>query len=212
MNEINKDIKIHIGLLIMFGAALILSLVKPKSYFVWFLEATPILIEVIILVITYKKFQFTTFVYILILFQMILMLIGAHYTYEDVPLFNWIKEAYGLRRNDYDRFGHFFQGFIPAFIIREFFIRKLKLKKGMISSILVVCVCLAISASYELMEWGTAMISGQSADAFLGLQGDRWDTHWDMLLALIGSIIAVTMFYKIHDKYIDKLEKIKHKI
>ncbi|WP_034869853.1 DUF2238 domain-containing protein [Clostridium lundense] len=212
MNEINKDIKIHIGLLIMFGLALILSLIRPKSYFIWFLEAAPILIEVIILVITYKKFQFTTFTYILIFFQIILMLIGAHYTYEEVPLFNWIKEAYGLHRNDYDRFGHFFQGFISAFIIRELLIRKLKLKKGAILSILIVCICLSISASYELIEWGTAMILGQSADAFLGLQGDKWDTHWDMLWALIGCIIAVFMFHNIHDKYMDKLEKIKHKI
>ncbi|MBC2398638.1 DUF2238 domain-containing protein [Clostridium tetanomorphum] len=204
-----KETKIHITLLLIFGLALIVSAIKPKSYLIWFLEAIPIIIGIGILIVTYKKFQFTTFVYILILIQTIFMVIGAHYTYVDVPLFNWIKEAYGLSRNHYDRFGHLMQGIIPAFIVRELLIRKLKLKKGLILSILVVCICLSISAFYEIIEWGIAMFSGKPLEDFLGLQGDEWDTHWDMFLALIGSIITVFIFYKIHDKYINKLEKQK---
>lgn len=205
--ENNKLNKTHVILLILFFAALIISVIKPKSYFTWILEAFPIAIGVSILVFTYKKFRFTTFVYILILIQIILILIGAHYTYGDVPLFNWIRKAYGLKRNHYDRFVHFIQSFIAAFIIRELLIRKLKLKKGIILSILVVCICLSISAFYELIEWGIALIAGKMANDFLGFQGDIWDTQWDMFWGLIGSIISVSNFYKIHDRYIDKIEK-----
>jgi putative membrane protein len=207
MNEVKKDNKpdkIHIILLILATIVFILSAIKPKSYLIWLLEAYPVFIGVIILIFTYKKFQFTNFVYILIFILISIMLIGAHYTYGDVPLFNWIKEIYGLRRNHYDRVGHFVQGLIPAFIVREILIRKLKLKKGIILGILVICICLSLSAFYELMEWGISSLSGAS---FLGLQGDKWDAQWDMLWALTGAILTVSMFYKVHDKYISKQEK-----
>lgn len=205
--ENNKPNRTHVILLMLFFAALIISVIKPKSYLIWILEAFPIAIGVSILIFTYKKFRFTTFVYILILIQIILILIGAHYTYGEVPIFNWLKKAYGLKRNYYDRFTHFIQGFIYAFIIRELLIRKLKLKKGIIVSILVVCICLSTSAFYELTEWGIALIAGERANAFLGFQGDIWDTQWDMFWALIGSIISVSSFYKVHDRYIDRVEK-----
>lgn len=205
VKENNKPSRIHIILLILVTIVFILSAIKPKSYLVWLLEAFPVFIGVIILIFTYKKFRFTNFVYILNLIQIIIILIGAHYTYGDVPLFNWVKEVYGLSRNHYDRLGHLVQGIIPAFIVREILIRMLKFKKGIILGILVICVCLSISAFYELIEWGVASVSGESADAFLGLQGDKWDTHWDMLLALTGAIITVSIFYKVHDKYISKL-------
>lgn len=205
--ENNKLIRTHAALLVLFFLALTISLIKPKSYLVWMLEAFPIAIGVSILIFTYKKFQFTTFVYVLILIQIILILIGAHYTYGDVPLFNWIKRTYGLKRNYYDRFGHFIQGLMPSLIIRELLIRKLKLKKGIILSILVVCLCLSISAFYELIEWGIALIGGKKANDFLGFQGDIWDTQWDMFWALIGSIISVSCFYRIHDKYIHRLQE-----
>jgi putative membrane protein len=205
--ENNKLNRAHVILLMLFFAALILSVIKPKSYLTWILEAFPIFIGILILIFTYKKFQFTTFVYALILIQIILILIGAHYTYGEVPLFNWIKKAYGLNRNHYDRLVHFIQGFISAFIIRELLVRKLKLKKGIILSLLVVCICLSLSAFYELIEWGVALIAGEKANDFLGFQGDIWDTQWDMFWGLIGSIISVSSFYRIHDRYIDKLEK-----
>jgi Predicted membrane protein len=198
--ERNKSSRAHIVLLILFSIVFVLSVIKPKSYFIWFLEAFPVVIGVIILIYTYKKFQFTNLVYILILIQIIIILIGAHYTYGDVPLFNWIKETYGLSRNYYDRMAHLTQGIIPAFIVRELLIRKIKFKKGIILSILVVCICLSISASYELIEWGAASLSGSSADDFLGIQGDKWDTQWDMFCSLIGSIITVVIFSKVHDE------------
>lgn len=203
--ENKKTSRIHIILLILSILVIILSLIKPKSYFVWFLEAFPVIIGILILVCTYKKFQFTNLVYILILIQIIIILIGAHYTYVDVPLFNWIKKVYGLSRNHYDRLAHLTQGIIPAFIVRELLIRKIRLKRGMILSILVVCICLSISASYELIEWGAASVAGSSAGDFLGTQGDKWDTQWDMFYALIGAVITVSMFSKIHDKYIIKI-------
>ena len=207
VKENNKPYRIHIILLILVTIFLILSAINPKSYLIWLLETFPVFIGVILLIFTYKKFRFTNFVYILNLILIIIILIGAHYTYGEVPLFNWIKEVYGLSRNHYDRIGHLLQGIIPAFIVRELLIRKVKLKKGIILGFLVICVCLSISAFYELIEWGVGSVSGKSADAFLGLQGDKWDTHWDMLWALIGATITVSIFYKVHDKYISKLEK-----
>lgn len=211
MNKIkqnNKPSRMHIILLILVIIIFILSAIKPKNYFIWILEAFPVIIGVIILIFSYKKFRFTDFVYILNLIPIIIILIGAHYTYGEVPLFNLIKESYGLSRNHYDRLGHLIQGIIPAFIVRELLIRKVKFKKGIILSSLVISVCLSISAFYELIEWGVGSVSGKSADAFLGLQGDKWDTHWDMLYALIGAIITVSIFYKVHDKYINKLKKV----
>lgn len=208
MNRIKENKRpsgIHIVLLILCILVFILSLIKPKSYFIWFLEAFPVVIGVLILVYTYKRFQFTDLIYILILIQISIILIGAHYTYADVPLFNWIKQVYGLSRNHYDRLTHLTQGIITAFIVRELLIRKLKLKKGVILSILVVCICLAISASYELMEWGAALIAGNLSDDFLGFQGDKWDTQWDMFCGTIGAIITVCMFSKVHDKCISKI-------
>jgi len=202
-----KPNRVQIGLMILLIISFILSLIKPKSYFTWSLEAFPVVIAVIILIYTYNKFEFTNFVYVLILIGMVIILIGAHYTYGDVPLFNWIKEKYGLSRNYYDRFGHIIQGIIPAFIIRELLIRKVKFKRGIVLSVLVVCVCLAISAFYEIGEWGAAAVAGNLADDFLGTQGDKWDTQWDMFCALIGAVITVSMFSKVHDKYIRHLKE-----
>lgn len=148
-----------------------------------------------------------TFVYGLILIHAIILLIGGHYTYAEMHLFNWIKDSFHLSRNYYDRLGHFAQGFIPAFISREILIRKSYLKKGRMLLFIVICICLAISAAYELIEWLVAEVTGSAVDAFLGTQGDVWDTQWDMFLALIGSMSAVFMFCKIHDKCIEKLRK-----
>ncbi len=197
--------RIHKNLLIIFFIALIWSAVNPKDVFTWFLEVFPAILGVGVIILIYSRFKFTTFVYILILIHTIILIIGGHYTYAEMPLFNWIKDVFNLSRNYYDRLGHFAQGFIPAFIVREVLIRKVYLKRGKMLNFLVVCVCLAISASYELLEWGVAEATGSAADAFLGTQGDVWDTQWDMFFALIGAVISVSMFGNIHDKYIKRL-------
>lgn len=202
----NKSRKLHLILLILFILAYLVSAIKPRSYFIWFYESFPAAVGVLILIFTYKKFRFTSFVYVLILLTTIIMLIGAHYKYDNVPLFGSIKNLYGLKRNYYDRLGHFMQGFVPAFIVREALIRKFKFKKIKMLPIFVVCICLSISAFYEIIEAGIGIISGKSAEEFLGLQGDILDTQWDMLMSLIGSLIAVLIFYKIHDRHIYRLK------
>ncbi len=209
MTEIKQNSKpkrLHIILLMLFIIAYILSAIKPESYFIWFFESLPALIGITILIFTYNKFVFTDFVYILILILIMIILIGAHYKYSNMPLFNLIKEVYSLKRNHYDRFGHLMQGLIPAFIIRELLIRKIKLKKGLILSIIVVCICLSISAFYEILEGMSSLIFGKSPEDFLEFQGDKLDAQWDMFCALVGSILAVSIFHKVHDKSIDNLK------
>lgn len=137
--------------------------------------------------------------YVLILIQAIILVIGGHYTYAEMPFFNWLRDTFHLARNHYDRLGHFVQGFVPAMISREILLRKSPLKNGKLLSFLVISICLAISASYELIEWGVAAATGSAADAFLGTQGDVWDTQWDMLLALCGSIISLLTLQKFHN-------------
>ncbi|WPC40273.1 DUF2238 domain-containing protein [Clostridium sp. JS66] len=204
--NIKQISKIHSMFLIIFFIVFIWSAIYPKDSFTWFLEVFPAIIGIIIIIFTYKKFRFTTFVYGLMLIHAIILLIGGHYTYAEMPLFNWIKDSFHLSRNYYDRLGHFAQGFIPAFISREILIRKAYLKKGKMLLFIVICICLAISAAYELIEWLVAEVTGSAADAFLGTQGDVWDTQWDMFFALIGSMSAVFMFSKIHDRCIEKFK------
>lgn len=201
-----KSRKLHLILLILFILAYAVSAIKPRSYSIWFYESFPAAIGVLILIFTYKKFRFTSFVYVLILLMTIIMLIGAHYKYDNMPLFDWIKNSYGLKRNYYDRLGHFMQGFVPAFIVREILIRKFKFKKIKMLPIFVVCICLSISAFYEIIEAGMGIISRTPIEEFLGLQGDILDTQWDMLMALIGSLTAVLIFYRIHDRHIFSLK------
>ncbi len=199
--------KIQSIFLLIFFIIFIWSAIKPKDLFTWFLEVFPAVIGIIVIISTYKKFRFTTFVYGLILIHIAILLVGGHYTYAEMPLFNWIRDSFHLSRNYYDRLGHFAQGFIPALVTREILIRKSYVKKGKMLSFIVICVCLAISASYELIEWLVAELTGTAADAFLGTQGDVWDTQWDMFWALTGATIAVFMFSKIHDKYMEKVEQ-----
>lgn len=201
----NKVRYCHGTLLIIFFAVFIWSMLNPKDLFTWFLEVLPAIIGFVIIVSTYGKFKFTTFVYVFILIHTIILMIGGHYTYAEMPLFNWIRDTFSLSRNYYDRLGHLAQGFIPALVCREILIRKSIVKKGKMLSFVVVCICLSISASYELIEWGVAEATGEAADAFLGTQGDVWDTQWDMFMALIGSITALSLFSSVHDKYINLL-------
>jgi putative membrane protein len=185
--------------LLVFVLVLIWSAIRPHDYFTWFLEVLPAILGILILALTFREFQFTSLAYRLILIHSIILMIGGHYTYAEVPIFNWIRDAFDMSRNNYDKVGHFAQGFFPAIIAREILIRKSLLKQGKLLSFIVVCICLAISASYELVEWWVAIVTGSAAEAFLGTQGDIWDTQSDMFFALIGAITSLIFLSKIHD-------------
>ncbi|MBN1550399.1 DUF2238 domain-containing protein [bacterium] len=190
----------HFFLLITFLCVFWWSAIGPYDFYTWLLEVIPTVIGTIILLSIYRKFQFTNLVYTLIWIHMIILVIGGHYTYARVPLGNWVRDWLELTRNNYDRLGHFVQGFIPAMIAREVFLKKSPLKPGGWLFFIVTCFCLGFSAFFELFEWWVALLSGSSADAFLATQGDVWDTQWDMFLALCGSLIAQITLSKFHDK------------
>jgi putative membrane protein len=162
----------------------------PHDYFTWVLEVTPVLIAIPVLIATRQRFPLTPLTYILIAVHAVILMIGGHYTYAEVPLFNWLRDTFELSRNHYDRLGHLAQGFVPAMVAREILLRKTPLSAGKMLFFLVTCICLAISASYELVEWAVAEMSGSDAVAFLATQGDVWDTQKDMLMALVGSVLA----------------------
>ncbi|MBK9301227.1 MAG: DUF2238 domain-containing protein [Bacteroidetes bacterium] len=190
-------------LLALFLFGLIISGINPHDYFTWILEVFPSIIGVLILVLTFKYFPFSNLAYILILVHCYILFIGGHYTYAEVPIFNWVKEVFNQNRNNYDKIGHFAQGFVPAMIIREIFIRKMIIKRSYWLSFLTVCVCVTISVLYEFLEWGVAIASGQSAEAFLGTQGYVWDTQSDMLYAMIGSICMLLFLSRFHDRQLE---------
>lgn len=185
--------------IVIFLGALTWSGIDPTDQFTWFLEVLPAIIGVIALALTYRYFQFTTMVYCLILLHTIILMIGGHYTYAEVP---WFNNLFGFERNNYDKVGHFFQGFVPALIIREVFIQEKIIRGKAWLNVLTVSFCLAISAFYELIEWFTAFMVGQDADAFLGTQGYDWDTQSDMAIALLGAILALVLLSKVHDAQI----------
>lgn len=189
-----------------FTAVLVWSAIRPHDYFTWILEVFPALIALAVLAFTYRKFQFTTLVYLLILLHACILFIGGHYTYAEVPLFNWIRDHFHLVRNDYDRLGHFAQGFVPALIAREVLLRrKIVLRRGWLFFI-VWSICLAISACYELLEWRVAVATGSAAESFLGTQGDPWDTQEDMAIAAVGAAVALLFFSRWHDRLIGRME------
>ncbi len=157
------------------------------------------------LALTYRKFQFTTLAYTLILIHCIILMIGGHYTYAEVPFFNWLKDSFDLARNNYDKVGHFAQGFIPAIISREIFVRRDVINGRGWLAFFVICFCLAFSAFYELIEWWVAVFTGESAEAFLGTQGYIWDTQSDMALAFVGAICALIFLGNLHDKQMQRL-------
>ncbi len=204
------DIKNQKTLLILLsgivGLIFIWSLINPKDYFVWFLEVVPAIIGIAVLAFTYKRFPFTNIIYIFVALHAIVLIVGGHYTYAENPLFDWFKEIFSLDRNYYDRLGHFVQGFFPALIIREFLLRKTKLERGKMLFFIVVSVALAISASYEILEWWSALgVDPEAGTAFLGTQGDIWDAQWDMFLALIGASLSQLLFSGIHDVQLKEL-------
>jgi putative membrane protein len=196
-------------ILILFSVALIWSAIKPHDYFTWFLEVLPALSALAILLFTYRRFQFTQLAYWLMFLHSIILIIGGHYTYERVPLFNWIRDTFSLQRNSYDGVGHFAQGFFPAIVAREILMRTSPLVRSRWLPFMVICVLLALSAFYELIEWWVSLASGSAGDAFLGSQGDIWDTQKDMALCLIGSILSLLLLTKPHDRALQSLVSVK---
>ena len=197
--------RLHVALLVSFAGLLTWSAIGPYDQFTWFLEVLPALLALILLAATYRKFPLTSLAYVLIWFHAVILTVGGHYTYAEMPLFNWLRDTFALSRNYYDRLGHFVQGFVPAIITRELLLRTSPLQRGKWLFTIVVSICLAISASYELFEWGVAVATGTAADAFLGTQGDVWDTQWDMALALVGAVTSLVIFGSLHDSFLRKL-------
>ncbi|MBG9455563.1 membrane protein [Lysinibacillus sphaericus] len=200
--------KIHVILLLIVLIIFVWSVIKPVSYLDWLAEVSPAVVAIIIVVAIYNKFRLTTLSYFIIALLSILTFIGGHYTYSEVPLFNWIKEEFHLKRNDYDRFGHFLKG-LMAIVIREILIRKTPLVKGAWLTGISMSILLAIAALYEIIEWLSTKISkgSQGAKDFVGMQGDPWDAQWDMFSAFLGSILALLLFTKLHDKLLRRQTK-----
>jgi len=179
---------------------------NPKDQFTWFLEVLPAVIGFMLIVVTYKKFPLTPLLYTLILVHMMILMVGGHYTYAEVPLFDTIKEVFDQTRNNYDKVGHFAQGFIPAILARELLLRNEVVSGSKIwLNYIILSIVLAFSAFYELVEWWVALGTGEDAEAFLGTQGYIWDTQSDMMYALIGGIAALVFLSYLHDKQLKKL-------
>ena len=190
----------HLALLGTFLLILLWSVIYPKSYFIWILEVFPAIIGAIVLIAIYPKVKLTMLLYCLIWLHALVLILGGHWTYAEMPLFNWLRDEFGLARNYYDRLGHFMQGAVPAIIAREILQRK-----GVVNGrgwlfFIVTCICLAVSAFYEFIEWWVAVSSGTAADDFLATQGDIWDTQWDMFMALCGAVASQLLLARWHDQ------------
>lgn len=187
-------------LLAITGLALAWSAVNPHDYLTWILETAPVFIGVAVIIPTRKVFPLSPLLFRLLVLHAIILIVGAHYTYAKVPLGFWFQDLFDLSRNHYDRLGHIAQGFVPAILVRELLIRRSPLPRGRWMFFLTTSVCLAFSAFYEMIEWWAAVLNEQASEAFLGTQGDVWDTQWDMFLALIGAITAQLLLSKTHDR------------
>jgi len=197
----------RIALLVSLIAILIGFGYHPEAdRYTWLLENLPVFIALPILLLTYRYFPFTRLAYALMWLQALVLIVGGHYTYAEMPLFNWLRDTFELQRNYYDRVGHLMQGITPAIIAREILLRKTPLTSDGWLFVIVSAVTLAISACYEFVEWWIALASGTAADAFLATQGDVWDTQWDMFLALIGSIIIQLLFSRVHDRQVREID------
>ncbi|MDQ2747853.1 MAG: DUF2238 domain-containing protein [Acidobacteriota bacterium] len=205
MNRTNRVGKLHILLLVSLLFLLIWSAYKPHDYFTWILEVTPALLAVAIFALTFKKFRFTNLVYVIVWFHCIVLIVGGKYTYAEMPLFDYFKEIFGLARNNYDKVGHFMQGFSPALVVREVFIRRNIINGKWWTYFLAVAVPLAFSAFYEFIEWWISVFSGSAGDSFLGTQGYIWDTQTDMFMCFVGSIVALILLNRLQDKQIKPL-------
>jgi putative membrane protein len=195
----------HLGILTLVVMCLAWSAIRPHDYFTWFLEVAPVLIGLALILRTYYTFRLTTLLYVLLAVHACILMIGGHFTYAKVPFFDWVRDSFHLARNHYDRVGHFAQGFVPFILTREILIRRSPLRQGKWLRFLCVAVCLAFSACYELIEWWTAVATGEAATAFLGTQGDPWDTQWDMFMALVGACTAMVTLSRVHDRALHRL-------
>ena len=182
-----------------------LSRIHPHDPLTWILEIFPVAIVLPLLYLTAKRFPLTPLLYALIGVHCLILIVGAHYTYARVPLGFWVQDALDLSRNHYDRLGHFAQGFVPAIAVREILIRTSPVKAGGWLAFLTVATCLAISATYEFVEWWTALAAGVAADQFLATQGDIWDTQWDMFMALCGASVALLLLSRVHDRALARM-------
>jgi len=194
------------SLLLVVAIALVVSGIGPHDRLTWVLEVLPVLVAAPLLVATWRRFRLTPLVYWLIALHALILILGAHYTYARVPLGFWLQDAFDFQRNHYDRIGHLMQGFGPAIIIRELLIRTSPLAPGKWLFTLVLFSVLGVSATYEFTEWWAALAGGEAAGAFLGTQGDVWDTQWDMFLAGCGAIASQLLFARLHDRQIAVLD------
>lgn len=204
----DSKFKVHFSLLLLVLVVLIWSVIKPTDFLTWVAESSPSIVVLIILIAIYRKFRLTTLSYTIIAVLSILTFIGGHYTYSEVPLFNWLQDTYDLKRNHYDRFGHFLKG-LSAIVVMEILIRKTLLKRGAWLNGITISIILAIAALYEIVEWLSTKLpyAQKEKEDFLGMQGDKWDAQWDMFLALVGSILALVIFSRLLNK---QLKNVKH--
>jgi putative membrane protein len=202
--EPNREKRTHFILLLVGLVALAVSSIRLFDWLTWVLEVIPAVFGAALLIIIYRRFRFTTFAYACVLIHSLILFLGAHYSYAKVPLGFWVQDFLDLSRNHYDRVGHLAQGFFPAIYVREIFIRLNVVKRGWLF-LVVTAVCLAVSAFYEFTEWWAAILGGDSAEAFLGTQGDQWDTQWDMFLCLLGAVLAQLFLGKLHDRAIERV-------
>jgi len=197
--------KLQLAWIAVFSAVLIWSGIAPHDYPTWLLEVAPAIIAAAVLWYTRERFPLTRLAYALILVHCVILMVGGHYTYAEVPLGNWFQDMFDQGRNNYDKLGHFAQGFIPAIIAREILIRNNVVNYPGWRDFLIVCVALAISAFYELIEWWVALLSEEAADSFLGTQGYIWDTQSDMWLALLGAVSALVLLSRLHDRQLRRI-------
>ena len=176
------------------------SAIEPKDYPTWALEVAPAIIGLFLMAFTYNSFRLTPLLYVLILAHCAVLIVGGHYTYAEVPLFDYLKPLFGWERNNYDKLGHFMQGFVPAILAREILIRRAVVASAAWRNLFIVSICLAFSAFYEMLEWWVALLSGTASEAFLGTQGYIWDTQSDMGMALLGAIVALATLSGLHDR------------
>lgn len=203
---LDKRAKLHVSLLVVVIVGLIWSVIKPAVLWTWVAEASPAVVALIIIILTYKKFRLTSLSYCIIALLSILTFIGGHYTYAEVPLFNWIKDEFHLQRNHYDRFGHFLKG-LSVIVVREILIRNTPLTKGTWLFAISTSIVLSIAALYEIVEWLSTKLpfAKKATKDFLGMQGDKWDAQWDMSFALIGSILALLILSNLHNQQLSKV-------
>ena len=186
-------------------ALLVVSGIRPYERSTWVMEVAPIFLAAPVLLWTGRRFPLTSLLYVIIALHAIILIVGGAYTYARVPLGSWVQDVFHLSRNPYDKLGHFAQGFVPALVAREVFVRNRIVRRGIWTAVLAIAIALSISLIYELVEWGAAVAIGQGADAFLGTQGDPWDTQSDMGMAFVGALVAMVAFARVQDRQIEAL-------